>query len=128
LTRARSLLAAGAEGRATEIHLLTDLQASSFGAAGQIAGGEGGGRAGPPLLIWGPDGSPPENVGIAELNVGGGIAPRAGERSTIAISLTGTGTRDSIPVRLVISDRVAAAAAAPPGATTLLTFPPRTSG
>lgn len=128
LTRARSLLAAGAEGRATEIHLLTDLQASSFGAAGQIAGGEGGGRAGPPLLIWGPDGSPPENVGIAELNVGGGIAPRAGERSTIAISLTGTGTRDSIPVRLVISDRVAAAAAATPGATTLLTFPPRTSG
>jgi hypothetical protein len=125
LVRARTLLASGAEGRATEIHLLTDMQATSVSAATEK---NGSGIDNPPVLIWGPRGNAPDNLGIAAVTIGGGIAPRAGESSTIAVRLTGKTAHDSIPVRLVIGDRIAAASTAAPGATTLLHLPPRPSG
>ncbi len=125
LTRARALLAAGADGRVTEIHLLTDLQASSFTHSTE-AGPTG--AVNPPLLVWGPKDEAPENTGIAAVTVGGGVAPRAGETSTISVKLTGTPARDSIPLRLILADRVAAATNAAPGTTTLIHLPARPSG
>jgi hypothetical protein len=125
LARASALLAVGADGRAAEVHLLTDLQASSFHHAGATGNGAG---TRPPLLIWGPREAAPTNVGIAAVTVGGGIAPRANERSTISVRLSGTADRDSLPMRLILADRVAAATTATPGATSLLPFPARPTG
>jgi hypothetical protein len=124
LARARALLAAGADGRATEIHLLTDLQATSFGHAEEPATAA---AAHIPLLVWGPRGDAPENAGVARVVIGGGIAPRAGESTTIGVQVTGTGS-DSIPLRLILADRVAAATSAAPGATALLHLPARAAG
>lgn len=124
LARARALLAAGAEERATEIHLLTDLQASSFKATEEASAA----GSAIPLLVWGPRAEVPQNAGITHAVIGGGIAPRAGEASTIGVQVSGAAARDSIPLRLVIGDRVVGAATAIPGATTLVPFPARSAG
>lgn len=125
LARARALLAAGAEGRATEIHLLTDLQASAFGKATEAAAS---GAAAIPLLVWGPRGDAPDNAGITQLTIGGGIAPRTGEPTSISVKVSGTAATDSIPLRLIIADRVTGATMATPGKTALLPFPARSAG
>jgi hypothetical protein len=59
LARAAALLAAGADGRATEIHLLSDLQARSFG-SNAPQGGEG-----PPVVAWVPPAAAPSNVAVS---------------------------------------------------------------
>lgn len=125
LARARALLAAGAEGRATEIHLLTDLQASALGNATEAAAN---GAAAIPLLVWGPRGDAPDNAGITQIAIGGGIAPRTGEPTSISVKVSGTAATDSIPLRLIIADRVTGAAMATPGETALLPFPARSAG
>lgn len=125
LARARALLAAGAEGRATEIHLLTDLQASALGNATEATAS---GAAAIPLLVWGPRGDAPDNAGITQIAIGGGIAPRTGEPTNISVKVSGTAATDSIPLRLIIADRVTGAAMATPGETALLPFPARSAG
>lgn len=122
LARARALLEAGAEGRAPEIHLLTDLQASAF--ATRLEGEKGA----PPVIVWGPKSAAPQNAGITGVAVGGGIAPRAGERSTANVEIAGVRDGDSTPVRLVIDDRVSATASAANGSTVVLPFPARPAG
>lgn len=122
LERARSLLAAGAEGRATEIQLLTDLQATAL--RGVLAAGDGA----PPVVVWAPDIEPPDNAGVVAVEVGAGLPPRAGERSTLAARVVGSREGDTIPIRLTIDNRVAAAGAAPAGAATVLPFPARAAG
>jgi hypothetical protein len=125
LTHARALLAAGAEGRATEIHLLTDLQASAFAATAEPATA---GAAAIPLLVWGPRGDVPRNAGVTHIAIGGGIPPRAGEPATIAVEVSGRAASDSTPLRLVLADRVTGATTAAPGQTALLPFPARSAG
>jgi len=122
LERARSLLAAGAEGRAKEIHLLTDLQATSL--RGRVLGGEDA----PPVVVWSPEVDPPANAGIAAVEVGAGLPPRAGERSTLAARIIGFGRNDTIPIRVTIDNRIAAAGAAPVGAAAVFPFPARAAG
>ena len=121
LVRARSLVATGAERRAPEIDLVSDLQATSFPAPLQ------GGRGAPPIAAWVPDDRTPPNAGVADVSVGGGLAPRAGERSTVAVRITGT-RADSVGVRLTLDGRTSAAAHAAVGATALLPFPAHAAG
>ncbi|HUH12604.1 MAG TPA: BatA domain-containing protein, partial [Longimicrobiales bacterium] len=121
LRRARGLLAAGAQGRPAEIQLLSDLQATALPEPV-----EGSGDAGPALLVWAPDAEAPPNAGVVAVEVGGGLAPRAGQRSSVAARVEGGG--DSVTVRLLLAGRVRAAAAAPPGATVLLPFPAHPEG
>lgn len=123
LERARALLAAGAEGRATEIHLLTDLQATGFSGV-RPAGPD----ADVPVLIWSPRGDAPANTAVAAVEVGGGIPPRAGERSTVSARVTGPGSEDTITVRLAVGDRIIGAANAPIGSEVVLPFPARPAG
>ncbi|MBI4544640.1 MAG: BatA domain-containing protein [Gemmatimonadetes bacterium] len=130
--RARALLSAGAEGRATEIHVLSDLQASGF--SGTVEGDEGA----PPLVVWAPRRQVPANRAVADVQVGGGVAPRAGERSSVAATIVGAGARDSLSLRLLVEGRVAAAAVVAGGSgagdttaralAALLPFPPRGAG
>lgn len=130
IARARALLEAGADGRAAEIHVLTDLQATGFRAR-ELAADE----KSPPLLIWSPDGAPPPNAGIAAVQVGGGLAPRAGERSTVSAVVAASAAIDSVTVRLALDGRIGAAAVASlagvegrPEAVASLPFPPRSAG
>jgi hypothetical protein len=120
--RARSVLETGAGALAPEIHLLTDLQATSFSSEGPDADTD------IPLLIWHPEGDPPANVALAEVRVGGGIPPTENQRSFVAARIAGVAETDSVAVRLSIDDRVVAVGHGAPGDVVLLPFPPRAAG
>lgn len=123
LTHARALLAAGAEGRAAEIHLLSDLQARSFvGAAAQD------GESGPPVIAWAGRTRPPPNAAVARVDVGGGFSPTADERSSVVAGAVSTEASDSIRLRLTVDGRVVGAGMAPPGAAAVLSLPGRPVG
>ncbi|MBX6365600.1 MAG: BatA and WFA domain-containing protein, partial [Gemmatimonadetes bacterium] len=121
LVRARALLAGGAEGRATEIELLSDLQRTGFPAPIQARRGDA------PVVAWLPGTDVPANGGVVDVQVGGGLAPRAGERSTLAAATGGTRT-DSVSVRLSLEGRIVAADNVPVGATAILPIPARPAG
>jgi hypothetical protein len=120
LAHARALLGAGADGRAAEIHLLTDLQASSLPAAAPA------GAAAPPLIVWHPGGRPPPNRAVAAVEVGGGFAPLAGERTSVTARIEGDDA--DVNVRLYLEDRLVAATTAQTGATAVLTLPAQPPG
>lgn len=122
IERARSVLEAGAEGRATEVHVLTDLQATGLAAAAEV--GEGG----PPVIVWAPEVDVPANVAVTAVEIEGGLSPRAGERSTITVMLEGGRAGDTVSARLSLDGRVSAAVDAPVGATAVLPFPARAAG
>lgn len=117
VTRARSILAQGAEGRAAEIQLLSDLQAANVRGAAD-AHGDRAVR----VLLWGPRRAPQMNAAVGRVTVGGGLAPRAGERSSVVAAIAGTG-RDSVNVRLSVDGRITGAAIAVPGAAALIPLP-----
>jgi hypothetical protein len=121
LQHAAALLAAGADGRAAEIHLLSDLRVRSFTAPVSAAAGA------PPVVVWHPGGEPPPNRAVADVEVGGGLAALAGERTTLTATIAGDGD-DTVSVRLVVDERLVAAARATPGATAVLSLPPRGPG
>jgi hypothetical protein len=121
LRRATALLAAGAEGRAPEIHLLTDLQAASFPAPAAAD------SAAPPIIVWHPGRAAPPNRSVAVVEVGGGMAPIAGERTTVAAAVAGDGD-DAVSVRLTVGDALVAAAMARPGTAAVLSMTGQPAG
>jgi hypothetical protein len=121
LAHARSLLAAGEEARAPEIQLLTDLQATSFPAPSPAAG------AAPPVIVWHPGTDPPPNRFVAAVDIGGGLAPIADQRSTVTAGIGGVGD-STVNVRLTVDDRLLALVHARPGATAVLALPARPAG
>ncbi|HSM36767.1 MAG TPA: VWA domain-containing protein, partial [Longimicrobiales bacterium] len=144
--RARDILATGAGGRATEIHVLTDGQASELtaervigpartrGASGDGADGEddatavASSAAAPraPVVVLAPDGPPPPNLGVAAVSLEGGLAPREGQRLSVAVGLRGAG--DSAGVRLLVHDTLRAVGRGAAGAVALLALPAQPSG
>ena len=122
IDHARALLAAGADGRAMEIQLLSDLQRTNLAAS--LAGRPGD----PPVVSWVPPDPPPPNRSFASITVGGGFAPIAGERSNVAVQLVGGVEGDSAGVRLALEGRIVAAGIATPGAIAVLPLPARPAG
>ena len=122
IERARAVLAAGADGRATEIHLLTDLQATSFAAARPSRDG------GPPVLAFAEDEDAPANAAVRSIEIAGGLAPIAGQRSTVVAVVGGEPGEDSVRLRLAVDGRVVAAGAGPATADVVLSLPPRGEG
>jgi hypothetical protein len=120
LARARAILAGGAGGRAAEIHLLSDLQASEL--RPQQAEGSP-----PGLLVWTEPEGPPPNRAISRVAVAGGLAPLAGTRAQLAATVSG-GDGDSATLRLFLEDRLAAAAATPLPASVPIALPARQPG
>jgi len=118
--RARAILAAGAEGRAQEIQLISDLQRTNLRAIRD-------GAEDVPLVVWMQDREPAANLGIVDVELGGGLEPRAGERSNIAVTLAGSGL-DSTMVRVISETRTVAAGSGAPGSTVVLTTPARNAG
>lgn len=122
LTRARALLATGAEGRAPEIQLLSDLQATEL--RGLAAAGPA-----PPLVVWTPGGAAPANRAVADVSIGGGMAPIAGQRTQLVATIRGeAGSLDTVPVRVFVGDRLVAAARAPVNRAVVLPLPPAGTG
>jgi hypothetical protein len=120
VAHARTLLAGGAEGRAREIHVLSDLQRSSLEGASGAAGDE-------PILVWMPRRTTPPNASVAAVEIGGGLTPVAGERTTLVASIAGHGV-DSVGVRLSVDGRTVGAARARPGDAAVLTLPAHRAG
>jgi hypothetical protein len=120
--RAAALASAGADGRAPEVQLLSDLQATNLQ-----------GSAPPPdtrtsLLVWTPNRKAPINRGVADVEIGGGLPPRAGARSTAAVRVVGGPPGDSVNIRLSIGGRTDAAGIAPTGAAAVLQIPAQPQG
>jgi hypothetical protein len=78
--------------------------------------------AAPPVIVWHPGTAPPPNRAVADVSIGGGLPPAAGERSTVAATITGAGT-EPVAVRLVLDGALAAAAEAVPGTSAVLALP-----
>jgi hypothetical protein len=121
LAHARALLAAGAEGRASEIHLLTDLQATAL--AARRAGDDGA----PPVVVWHPGTDAPPNRAVSDVQLGGGVSPIAGQRTTVSATIHGTGA-EAASLRLSLDGRLLAAGSARAGETTVLAVPARPAG
>lgn len=121
LDRARAVLDAGAEGRAPEIHLLSDLQLTNLGVRADASDM-------PPIVAWITTTRAPTNIAVTAIDIGGGVPPIAGQRSTIAVRISGDSAADSVNLRLAMEGRVVAAAAAPTGSATIIPFPSRTDG
>ena len=119
LERAAAVLASGAEGRALEIHLLSDLQASNFRAPARVGD--------IPIVMFAPERELPPNRSVSAIEVGGGLAPIAGERSTVSVRVAGA-PGDSVGVRLAVEDRMVAAGTAPVGSEVVLALPARAAG
>ncbi|MEX2609928.1 MAG: BatA domain-containing protein [Gemmatimonadota bacterium] len=121
LERAATLVAAGAEGRAPEIHLLSDLQATALPRA--LAA-----TAAVPVVVWLPVDDPPPNAWVSATIIGGGLPPLAGRRSTATVEVAGDRAGDSVAVRLALDGAIVAAGTAAPGAAAVLPFPARPAG
>ncbi len=135
--RAADLLESDGGTRPREIQLVSDLQESALesGAATNAAGAVMvSSPAAPPALhgarlrVLRPTVPPPANRGVGGVEVGGGAPPRAGQRSSVTATLTGSGTGDAVGVRLVVDSAVIAAGRAAPGESAVLAFGPREAG
>ena len=128
LLQANAWLNAVADGRAREIHILTDLQELSLHSASQQVHDDAG--AGVSALVYIPDYEPPANGAPADPIPQ--IAPlNAGRQTRIAIPLNWFGSdqrAETTVIRLVVEDDVVAVGEAQLGATTLLQLPPQDSG
>lgn len=122
IERAAALVAAGAGGRAQEIQLLSDLQATNL--RGSATRAPNAAR----VVIWAPESKTISNQGIVDVEVSGGLAPRAGERATVAVRVGGTSDSDSAHIRLHVAGRTAAAAIGSVGSAAILQLPAQNAG
>lgn len=122
LSRAAELVrTAGLE--ASEIHLLSDLQAAGFDAEVE------GPAEGIPVVVWAPRREPPANRGLTSVLVGGGLAPLGGQRSEVTVRLEGSAADSAlVPIRLVLDDQVRGAGEATSGTSLSMPLPPAPEG
>jgi len=124
LSRARELVE-GAGLPAVEIHLLSDLQSTAFARQG-VARPAGD----VPVVVYRTDEELPGNRYLNDVLVGGGLAPLAGQRSEVAVTVGSGGAPDSasVPLRLVVDGRIRGASSALPGRTVVLPVGPFPEG
>ena len=119
IERAHGILAQGAAGRAREIQVLSDLQSSNLRGASELS------DADVALVVWAPERERVRNTAITSIEVGGGLSPRARQRSNMVVNISGDSAADSVNMRLQIGNRTAGAAVGRPGAATVIPFPPQ---
>ena len=107
----------------TEIHLLSDLQATAFPTAEDPAPPRH------PVVVFRGLAEPEPNRYVRSVMVGGGLAPRSNRRTEVAITV-GASTDDTVsaPVRLFLSGQLRGAADAPAQSTVLLPAGPFPEG
>ncbi|MEX2466422.1 MAG: BatA and WFA domain-containing protein [Gemmatimonadota bacterium] len=122
LRRAGELLATSDFGT-REIHLVSDLQRTAFEDPGSAPAGS------IPVVVWSSDDIPDENRGIVQVSVGGGLPPVQGQSTEVGVRLAnGSEEAGSSNVRMIVGERIRAAATVPPGSATTLTLPPSAPG
>ncbi len=122
LRRARELLLAS-DLESVEIHLLTDLQATAFAALEELEPSE------IPTVVSVLPEPGLQNQALARAIVGGGLPPLEGQRSMVSVAALGAlGDTTRLPVRVVLNDRIRAAATVPVGSEASLPLPPSGEG
>jgi hypothetical protein len=123
LARARELLLASGK-PAREIHLLSDLQLTAFRQGDPNPAGD------VPVVVYHPEAEPRSNRYLHEVLAGGGLAPLAGQRTEIAVSLGATDLSDTteIPLRLLIDGQIRGASSTRPGRVVALPIGPLREG
>ena len=108
---------------ASEIHLISDMQASAF---------EGVAPAGVvqdiPVVVFNERAPIPRNAHLDSLLIGGGLPPLANQRTRLSVRVSGADEEEGVPVRLVIANRIRGAATARSGGSTILPLGPFTVG
>ena len=119
IDRAHAILEQAAAGRAREIQVLSDLQLSNVRGESKASYNETA------LVIWSPRRPAVSNTAISNIEIGGGLAPRARERSNVVVEISGDSARDSINLRLHVGNRTAGAAVGKAGSAAVIPFPPQ---
>lgn len=108
-----------------EIHLLSDLQSTSFVTSEEASTGD------VPVIVWTGHEPRTTNRALTSVAVGGGLPPLEGQRASVTIeALESTSESDTlhVPLRLVVNERIRGAATLPPGAQTTIALPPSGRG
>ena len=117
------VLASGAGLPATEIHLISDLQASAF------EGNDSPVEAGPvPVVVFDDRSRDRENTYLDSLVIGGGLPPLANQRTSLSVRLAGDADSTDVPLRLVAANRIRGATTGGVGISALLPIGPFTAG
>ncbi len=129
LERASALLEA-AGGGPTQILVLSSLASGTL-PPGDPTPESSGHREDPrpvptphPILIQGPGLPLPPNRGIASVRLGGGLPPRAGDESTVDVTVAGEEVAE-VPVRLLLDGELVAAGRTDASGLASLPFPAR---
>lgn len=122
IERARAILDQAAGGRAAEIQLLSDLQLANVRGELKARNDQTA------LVMWAPARKQVSNAAIAAIEVGGGMAPRARQRSSVVVEMVGDSARDSLNLRLHIGGRTAGAGVGRPGTAVVIPFAGQPAG
>lgn len=120
VAHAAALLATGAGDRAREIQILSDGQRTAFTAPPDALGDVA-------IVAWVSERDVPPNRAVGSVEIGGGLAPIAGERSAVAVAVQGSGN-DTVGVRLALDGRTVAAGSTPVGSSAVLPLPVQQPG
>ncbi|TVP58831.1 MAG: VWA domain-containing protein [Gemmatimonadales bacterium] len=127
--RASALLDAAGPGP-TQILVLSSLSSGTFPRSDPSAQGRDSpdpsreGSSTHPILLQGPGLTLPPNRGIASIRLGGGLPPRAGDESTVDVTVAGDDVSE-IPVRLLLDGELVAAGRTDGTGLASLPFPAR---
>ena len=121
LSRALSLVRQS-ELELREIHLIGDIQASFDRLRGPLDPAE------VPLLVHAAHPVGASNRYLDSLSLGDGLAPLAGERTSVVVRVDGGPDAADVPVRLIVDGRLHGAVSAPAGTRAVLPFGPFPGG
>lgn len=108
---------------AREIHLLSDMQRTAFTLPGTAP------SRGLPVVAWTGTESNTVNRALTRVVIGGGLPPLQGQRTEVTVTAFGAGGDTArIPVRVLLNERIRAAATLPAGAETSIGLPATGSG
>ena len=117
------VLVSGADLPASEIHLISDMQASAFAGARTTSALQD-----IPVVVFNARAPILWNGHLDSLRIGGGLPPLANQRTRLSVRVSGTADDGGVPLRLVIGNRIRGAATARTGGSTILPLGPFTIG
>ncbi len=116
-------LVSGTDLPASEIHLVSDMQASAFTGTPptSVAGGI-------PVVAFDEGAPTPPNAHLDSLMIGGGLPPLANQRTRLSVRVSGADDAEGVPLRLVVGNRIRGATTARSGGSTILPLGPFSIG
>lgn len=108
---------------ASEIHLISDMQASAFTGISTTTKSQN-----IPVIIFKEDNLIPWNSHLDSLVIGEGLPPLVNQRTQLSIRISNTANNDTVPMRLAIGNQIRATTTARSGESTVFPFGPFTIG